>query len=368
MTDQPTIVQPGATIGLLGGGQLARMLSLAAAPLGYRCHIFDPGQNVPAAHVSAAHTLAAFDDEDALARFGDSVDVVSFEFESVPARTAQILSDHVLVRPNAHAFAIAQDRLLEKTFVNEQADAPTAPFAPVDDLASLTAAMAALGLPAVLKTRREGYDGKGQVIIRAENEAQAALQAINNAPAILEAFVPFEREASVVIARSASGELAPFDLVENIHENHILSRTLAPARLDPAIAQDAQDMAGRIADALDYIGVLAVEFFIETNGSLRVNEIAPRVHNSGHWTIEACYTSQFEQHIRAITGLPLGDPARHSDAEMDNLIGADVNGWPQLVAEPRAHLHLYGKSEVRPGRKMGHVTRLYPLGERPERA
>jgi len=368
VTDQPIILQPGATIGLLGGGQLARMLSLAAAPLGYRCHIYDPSANAPAAQVSAAHTVAAFDDEEALGRFGDNVDVVSFEFESEPARTAQILSEHVLVRPNAGAFMIAQDRLLEKNFVNDSADAPTAAFAPVDDLASLKSAIAEIGLPAVLKTRREGYDGKGQVMVRAESEAEAALEAIGHAPAILEGFVRFDREASVVIARSITGETAPFDLVENIHTNHILSQTLAPARLDPAIAHEAQAIAARIAEAMDYVGVLAVEFFVEADGSLRVNEIAPRVHNSGHWTIEACYTSQFEQHIRAITGQPLGDPARHADAVMDNLIGDQAKQWPALLAEPRAHLHLYGKTEIRPGRKMGHVTRLYPLGERPARA
>lgn len=367
MSTSPLILEPGATIGFLGGGQLARMLSLAAAPLGFQCHIYDPDADTPAASVTAAQTVGGFDDEDALARFADAVDVVSFEFESVPARTAEILADHVEVRPNPGAFAIAQDRLLEKRFVNDKAGAPTAPFRPVDTLEDLKAALEEIGLPAVLKTRREGYDGKGQVIIRAMSEAAKAYDALQGAPAILEGFVPFDREASIVIARSVTGEMAAFDLVENIHTNHILSATLAPARIDPDIAEQAQAIAARIAGALDYIGVLAVEFFIEEDGTLRVNEIAPRVHNSGHWTIEACYASQFEQHIRAITGLPLGDPTRHSDAIMDNLIGDQAKGWHDIVAEPRAHLHLYGKRAVRPGRKMGHVTRLYPLGTRPHR-
>ncbi|CAE7205118.1 purK [Symbiodinium microadriaticum] len=357
-------IDPGLTIGILGGGQLARMLALAAAPLGLRTHVYDPSANTPAGQVTDLLTVADYDDEKALADFGDQIDVVTFEFESVPARTAEILADHVTVRPGPTAFAIAQDRLLEKTFLTKEAGVGVAPFAPVDSLADLNAALDAINTPAVLKTRRLGYDGKGQVKISDQKQAKTALETIAHAPAILEGFVPFERELSVIVARDVGGASQTFDVVENIHKNHILDQTLAPAHIADPVRTEAQRMAVAIADALDYVGVLAVELFLLSDGGLLVNEIAPRVHNSGHWTIEACYTSQFEQHMRAVAGLPLGDPGRHSDAIMTNLIGDDVLAWNKLISDdPAAGLHLYGKGDARPGRKMGHITRLYPKGD-----
>ena len=365
-------VAPGGCIGILGGGQLGRMLATAAAELGLTAHIYCPDEDSPAFDVAAEKTVAAYDDAEALARFADNVDVVTYEFENVPAETVRILADHAPVRPGSVALATAQDRLAEKTFISEQG-IETAPFRAVDDIASLTDAISALGTPAILKTRRFGYDGKGQLRIEAGTSPEAALAEIGNAPAILEGFVPFEREISVIVARSVDGAIAAYDPVENVHKNHILDKSFAPAALTPALTAEAIDIASTIVRQLDYVGVMGVELFLlppgrdggNGKGRLLVNEIAPRVHNSGHWTMDACLISQFEQHIRAICGWPLGSAARHSDAVMTNLIGEDAAGWASLAAETDCALHLYGKAEIRPGRKMGHVNRLYPLGKRP---
>lgn len=359
-------VAPGGTIGILGGGQLGRMLAMAAAELGFKCHIYCPDAEAQAADVAARLTRAPYDDAVALAGFADSVDVVTYEFENVPAETARILSQHAPVRPAPRALAIAQDRLTEKNFLKEHGIA-TAPFAEVASIAELEAALARIGTPAILKTRRMGYDGKGQAKIAHARDAAAAWEAIGRLPAIVEGFVDFEREISVVVARGADGGTAAYDPVENLHTDHILARTYAPAALAPALAGEARAIAARIVAALDYVGVMGVEMFLLAEGASRlmVNEIAPRVHNSGHWTMDACAVSQFEQHIRAICGWPLGDPARHSDAVMTNLIGDAAGQWAALAAEPGAKLHLYGKAEARPGRKMGHVNRLFPLGKRP---
>jgi len=363
-----SLVAPGGRIGILGGGQLGRMLASAAAELGLHAHIYCPDEEAPAAEVAAEFTRAEYEDEAALTRFAASVDVVTYEFENVPAETARILSEHGIVRPGPLALATAQDRHVEKSFLTAQGIA-TAPFADVASEADLMVAVESIGVPSVLKTRRFGYDGKGQAKIASPDAAAAAYDEIGRQPAILEGFVNFEREISVVVARGENGETAAYDPVENIHKNHILDRTLAPAGLPKAIADEACAIAARIAKELDYVGVMGVEMFLlPEQGNRRrlvVNEIAPRVHNSGHWTMDACTVGQFEQHVRAICGWPLGNPKRHSDAVMTNLIGDEVESWKALAAEPDTAIHLYGKAEARPGRKMGHATRLYPLGKRP---
>ncbi|MDB5640823.1 MAG: 5-(carboxyamino)imidazole ribonucleotide synthase [Hyphomicrobiales bacterium] len=356
-------LKPGDMIGVLGSGQLGRMIAMAAARLGLRTHIYcpDPG---PAFDVCALHTIAAYEDEAALASFADSVGVVSYEFENVPAKTAAFLAARRPVRPGARALATSQDRFVEKTFLNDIGIA-TAPFAAVDSLDDLHAAVTRLGLPAILKTRRFGYDGKGQVMIRDERDLAQAFDAVGAAPSILEGFVPFAREVSVIGARGLDGSFAAFDVCENEHEDHILAHTMVPARIGAETARAAMDMAGRIAAALDYVGVITVEMFlVEDGGAERivVNEIAPRVHNSGHWTIDGAVTSQFEQHVRAICGWPLGSPRRHGRIEMRNLIGQQGNGWEALLREPGVCLHLYGKHEARAGRKMGHWTKVTPEG------
>jgi 5-(carboxyamino)imidazole ribonucleotide synthase len=353
------LVEPGDTIGILGSGQLGRMLAMAAARLGIKCHIYCP-ESGPAFDVAAAHTKAAYDDDAALAAFAAKVKVVTYEFENVPSHTAQFLSDHGHVHPNPRALAVTQDRLTEKRFLNGLG-IPTAPFLDVEDAGGLARAVAQLGRPSILKTRRFGYDGKGQIMIREGGDLAVAFRALASAPSILEGVVPFSRELSVVAARGADGAFAAFALSENQHEHHILSLTRAPAIVSAATAEMAGAMTARIAEALDYVGVLAVEMFlveVSGNETLVVNEIAPRVHNSGHWTIDGAVTSQFEQHIRAICGLPLGATAMHGPVEMRNLIGPDVLAWRELLAEPGACLHLYGKHEARAGRKMGHVTRV----------
>jgi 5-(carboxyamino)imidazole ribonucleotide synthase len=354
--DQP--ISPGATIGILGGGQLGRMIALAAAQLGLKAHIYCPDPDSPAFDVAAAHTIAAYEDEAALTAFAQAADVVTYEFENVPAATAALLARHRPLRPGAKALETAQDRLTEKAFVTGLG-IKTAPFRAVDDLAGLERAVAELGRPSVLKTRRFGYDGKGQVMIRPETDLAEAWNAIGGQPAILEGFVPFTREVSVIAARSPDGEFAAYDVCENEHRHHILDVTRVPANIDAKAAAQALDVAHLIADALDYVGVLTVELFlVEAEGGQRVlvNEIAPRVHNSGHWTIEGAQTSQFEQHVRAICGWPLGAAQAIGAIEMRNLIGDDVAGWRDILATPGVHLHLYGKAEARPGRKMGHVT------------
>jgi len=353
---------PGSTIGILGAGQLGRMLALAAARLGLRVHVYadEPG---PAFDVAAAKTVGDYTDLAELERFAGHIDAATYEFENVPVEAARLLATRVPVRPGANALETAQDRLLEKALAN-RIGAETAAYAAVDGLDGLEARLkAGFALPAVLKTRRLGYDGKGQIKIAAPTEAEAAWQAIGRNPAILEAFVGFRCEVSVIAARGIDGALRAFDVTENEHRDHILHRSTTPARVAPATAREAVTMTERFAVALDYVGVLGVEFFAVGAGAderLIVNEIAPRVHNSGHWTIEGARTSQFEQHMRAVAGWPLGAPERVADSvEMFNLIGAEADDWARLAAEPGLAVHLYGKREARAGRKMGHVTRLH---------
>jgi 5-(carboxyamino)imidazole ribonucleotide synthase len=358
-------LEPGDTIGVLGGGQLGRMIALAAARLGLKTHVFAHHADEPACQVSAGAIIAEWTDEAALARFSEAVDVVTYEFENVPAATAAFLAARKPVRPGPPALEKTQDRLVEKDFLNGLGIA-TAPYAAVDDAGALARHIGRIGRPAILKTRRFGYDGKGQFMLREGSDVGAAFRALGGAPCILEGFVPFEREVSVVGARGLDGSFAAFDVCENEHENHILAVTRAPAHMAPETAAQAMDITHRILDALDYVGVIAVEMFLvaETDASgvrrekVVVNEIAPRVHNSGHWTIDGAETSQFEQHVRAIAGWPLGSPRRRGDVEMRNLIGDEADRWRALAAEPGAYVHLYGKAEARPGRKMGHVTRV----------
>jgi 5-(carboxyamino)imidazole ribonucleotide synthase len=356
------MIRPGSTLGILGGGQLGRMIAMAAAELGLRTHIYAPEENSPAFDVAADCTIASYEDEAALVAFAKAVDVVTYEFENVPSETAAILSAHALLAPNAQALAVSQDRFLEKSFI-AGLDIPVAPFAVFSNEDELTEAVARIGRPAVLKTRRFGYDGKGQAMIRPETDPVAAWDAVGRAPSILEGFVPFEREVSVIAARTTSGGFAAYDLCANEHRNHILDVTRVPAGVSAQTEAQAVAIARSIADALDYVGVLAVEMFLVNDPQgerLVVNEIAPRVHNSGHWTLGGAVTSQFEQHVRAVCGWPLGNTARLGRVEMQNLIGHDVEAWERILAEPGAHLHLYGKAEARAGRKMGHVTRIFP--------
>jgi 5-(carboxyamino)imidazole ribonucleotide synthase len=351
-------VPPGSTIGILGGGQLGRMLAIAAVPLGYRPHIYAPEAGGPASDVCARWTQGAFEDGTALAAFAAGVDALTFEFENIPTGPLAGLAG---LRPPLRALEIAQDRLEEKNFAASLGGRP-APFASVANEMDLRAALAEIGTPAVLKTRRFGYDGKGQARIMAPNEADAAWAAVRGAPSVLEGFVRFDAEFSILLCRGADGEMAFWDAPRNVHKDGILDTSIVPAGpdLDAAIAK-GRALAARIADELGYVGVLAVEFFAVGEEAI-FNEMAPRVHNSGHWTIEGAVTSQFENHIRAVCGLPLGSTATTAArVEMRNLIGADADGWPAILADPAAHLHLYGK-DTRPGRKMGHVTRLFPNG------
>ncbi len=349
---------PGATVGVLGAGQLGRMLAVAAARMGLRMVLFDPAPDPPAAHLAPVVT-AAWDDERALAAFAARADVATLEFENAPLHAVETVAAHIPVRPGPRALAVAQDRVTEKRFLRE-AGVETAPFAAVDDAESLRAALAEIGAPAVLKTRRLGYDGKGQARIAAPEEAASALAAMKGAPAILEGWAPFARELSVIVARGADGSVACYDPGENLHENGVLRRTTVPAAVDAETSARARATARRIVEALDYVGVMGVELFHMADGRLLANEIAPRVHNTGHWTIEACAVDQFAQHLRAVCGWPLGDPVRHADAAMENLLGEEAADWVRIAREPGTALHLYGKSESRPGRKMGHLTRLSP--------
>ncbi|MDQ1078465.1 5-(carboxyamino)imidazole ribonucleotide synthase [Pseudoroseomonas cervicalis] len=353
---------PNATIGILGGGQLGRMSALAAAELGYRCHVYAPDAGSPGMLVSAAHTVAGYEDAAALAEFAGQVDVVTFEFENVPARTLEILAPLVPCRPGRKALAVCQDRILEKTFL-EQAGVPVAPWRPVHSLAELQAAVAELGLPAVLKTTRLGYDGRGQAVLREPADLAPAFERLQPHPLILEAFVPFGQEISAVAARGLDGQAVAYDAVENRHHHHILDLSFAPARVPAAAAEAARGHAMRVAAELELVGVLAVEFFLLPDGRLLGNEIAPRPHNSGHWTMDACAASQFHQHIRAVAGLKLGGVERHSDAVMRNLVGPEgMAKLPALLGDAGVAVHLYGKAEARTGRKMGHANRLYPRG------
>lgn len=363
MTEFP--LPPNATIGLVGGGQLGRMSALAAARLGYRCHILTRETDSPAAQVSHAVTISDYSDPVSLREFAAAVDVISFEFENVSAEGLDLLASLRPVRPAPSVLRISQDRIDEKSFLNA-AGVATAPWLPVTSLQDLHAAVDRLGLPSVLKTTRLGYDGKGQAMLRTPEDLDAAWQRLTPKPLVLEGFIDFAQEISVVVARGADGALASFDTVENRHRNHILDLTLAPARIAQPIDQAAQTIARRVAEALNLIGLLAVEMFVDSTGKVLVNEIAPRPHNSGHWTIDACPASQFELHIRSIAGLPLPPATRHADALMKNLIGPEGMAlWPAALAEPGIIPHLYGKAEALPGRKMGHVTRLFPRGALP---
>jgi len=360
MTVQPWPLGPDATIGILGGGQLGRMLALAAARLGLRCHVFCPDSHSPAFDVVHSVTEADYLDMAALDRFAADVDVVTYEFENVPAETATFLSSRRPVLPDPKVLATTQDRLTEKEFV-KALGIETAKFARVDSAEGLAAALGSVGKPAVLKTRRFGYDGKGQIMIR-DGGDPAMFEELGGQAQILEAFVPFEREISVVAARGRDGKIECFDVIENEHEDHILKTSRVPANVTPAVAAEARRIAEKIAEAFDYVGVLAVEMFVVNDGAghaVLVNEIAPRVHNSGHWTLDGASISQFEQHIRAVAGLPLGQPIRRGRIEMINLLGAEIGEAPRWLATPGAAVHLYGKSGVRPGRKMGHVTQVF---------
>jgi 5-(carboxyamino)imidazole ribonucleotide synthase len=356
----------GSVIGILGGGQLGRMTALAAARFGYRCHIFTPETDAPASQVSARTTVAAWDDAAALGAFGAACDVATYEFENIPTGAAALVARHTLLRPGAGVLATCQDRISEKTFL-AGIGVPTTRWRAVADLYQLESAVAAIGRPAVLKSARMGYDGKGQVAIfpgtdlaTAWAETVAAGGSSATAPGVVEAWVDFALEISVIVARSACGDVATWVPVENRHEHHILRRTIAPAPIGPSAAAHAEGTARRIAEALALEGVMAVEMFVRRDGTVLVNELAPRPHNSGHWTIDACAVSQFEQCVRAVAGLPLGPTDRHANAVMDNLLGDEVERWTALAADPDARVHLYGKNESRPGRKMGHVTRLSP--------
>jgi 5-(carboxyamino)imidazole ribonucleotide synthase len=346
------------TIGIIGGGQLGRMLAMAAARLNFRTIILEPQADCPAAQVANRQIVAAYDDPAALDELAAACDVVTYEFENVPVSAAERLAASRPVHPPPKALDVAQDRLTEKRFLNG-CGIETAGFRAVDSQADLTAALADFGGKGVLKTRRMGYDGKGQRVFRSVDEdASGAFDAMGGVPLILESFVAFEREVSVIAARAIDGTVVCFDVAENVHRNGILHTSTLPARISDETARTAREAASKLLAALDYVGVIGMEFFVMADGGLIANEIAPRVHNSGHWTEAACVISQFEQHIRAVAGLPLGDPARHSDCVMTNLIGDDIDSLPQWLAEPRTLVHLYGKRDARPGRKMGHVTQL----------
>ncbi len=360
MKSMPNVFGPGSRLGIVGGGQLARMIALAAAELGISSHIFTPEPHSPAGDVAAEITQAAYDDEIALAAFAESVDIITYEFENVPAKTAAVLASRRPLHPNANALETTQDRLLEKDFISNL-NLPVASFHAIDTISDLSRGVQTLGSPCILKTRRFGYDGKGQIKISANDSLSQAFDEMAGAPAILEAFIPFTREISVVAARTAQGEFCAFDICENVHRDHILQFTHVPANIQSKTAAIAISAAKKIADALQYVGIIAVEMFVISDDSgerIIINEIAPRVHNSAHWTIDGANTSQFQQHVRAICGLPLGSVTRRGTIEMENIVGDATERWLDFLAEPNTHLHLYGKRETRPGRKMGHVTRV----------
>ena len=362
MIPQRCRLGPDATIGILGGGQLGRMLALAAARLGFKCHVLCPDPGSPAFDVVRRVTEADYADMASLDRFAADVDVVTYEFENVPAETATFLSARKPVLPDPKVLAITQDRLTEKEFV-KSLGIGTARFAAVDCPTGLTAALKSVGQPAILKTRRFGYDGKGQTLIRNGGDPVEIFKDLGGQPQILEAYVPFEREISVVAARARDGRIESFDVIENEHQDHILKTSRVPAAITPGVAGEARRIAETIANAFDYVGVLAVEMFVVKDGaghSVLVNEIAPRVHNSGHWTVDGASVSQFEQHIRAVAGLPLGKPIRRGRIEMINLLGAEIDEAAKWLEVPGAAVHLYGKTAVRPGRKMGHITQVFP--------
>ena len=353
---------PNAAIGIVGGGQLGRMSAMAAARLGYRCHVLTPEEDSPASQVSSRTFLGDYEDPALLRAFALSVDVITFEFENVSAEGLDLLASLRPVRPSPNVLRISQDRVVEKAFLNE-AGIATAAWLEIKSRAALHAAVARVGLPGVLKTTRGGYDGKGQAVLRSVGELNPVWEELEPKPLILEALVAFEREISVIVARGLDGGAVAFDAVENRHRNGILDITVAPAPIPPEMGARAVAIALQVADALELVGVLAVEMFVTADGQVLVNEIAPRPHNSGHWTIDACPASQFELHVRAVAGLPLPPAMRHSDAVMKNLVGPEEAAqWPAILATPGLVPHLYGKVEARPGRKMGHVTTLFPLG------
>lgn len=358
-------IPPGSTIGIVGGGQLGRMAIIAAAQLGYRSHVFCPEENCPAGQISTEHTLADYDDEDALRTFAESVDVITIEFENIPYDSVRLLSELSTVRPNKDCLRLAQNRLREKTFLNDTG-APTAKFFKVTSPDQLAERLKQIGTPAVLKTAEWGYDGKGQVKINSTADVEAAWAEMGGEIGIVEEFIDFEMELSIILARGPDGAWTAFEPVENRHKDHILDLTLSPANVSVDVANSAIKVSQHIAAELDLIGLLAVEFFLTKDGRLLVNEIAPRPHNSGHWSIDAASPNQFGLFVRAVCGLPLGPVERHHDAIMKNLIGDDVESWQELMSDPKAHVHLYGKRQARPRRKMGHVNYVYPKGSRPD--
>ncbi len=358
MTD---MLQTGATIGILGGGQLGRMLSVAASRLGFKTHIFEPEPTPPAGHVADCVTTAGYDDVAALSTFAKSVDVITYEFENIPTEALDTLEALAPIRPGREALRVSQDRIVEKDFLTDLG-LTTAPYANVETVEDMVAAVASIGAPSILKTRRFGYDGKGQARLISTQDADTAFADMQGAPAVLEGFVDFSHEVSIIAARGVTGEVACFDPGENVHKDGILDTTTVPARLTGSQRTDAILLAGRILNALDYVGVMGVELFVTPKG-LIVNEIAPRVHNSGHWTQQGCTVDQFEQHIRAVAGWPLGDGTRYADVVMENLIGDDIDRVTEIARETNASLHLYGKAEVKPGRKMGHVNRIVPAAK-----
>jgi 5-(carboxyamino)imidazole ribonucleotide synthase len=363
MASDLPILKPGSTLGILGGGQLGRMLALAAARFGLHCHVFSPETDSCAFDVVREKTCASFEDETALARFANHCDIITFEFENVPAETADFLvTNKKPVLPDPAILATTQDRLAEKQFLTDF-EIKTASYAEIGSDVDISVATVQVPTPAVMKTRRLGYDGKGQAIIPLDGDPSAAWKAIGEVPAILEGFVDFELEMSVIAARGRDGTFMAFDPTENVHRDHILHQSTVPASVPPEVAKEAVGIAKKIADELSYVGVLAVEMFVVKKGNkyeLLVNEIAPRVHNSGHWTIDGASVSQFEQHVRAVAGWPLARPRRLGLVEMTNLIGAEIDGWKKYLSQPNTAVHVYGKGEARPGRKMGHVTKVMP--------
>lgn len=361
MPDLDGPLAPGGSIGILGNGQLGRMAALAAARLGYRCHAYGPEENAPANQVSDAFSVAAYDDAEALTRFAGAVDVVTFEFENIPLATVELLENLVPLRPGTKVLSICQHRLREKDFCRS-VSVPAADYRPAHDLAELQQAVEEIGTPCILKSAELGYDGKGQVRITAASDLEAAWSAMRGhaaeAAGIVEAVVEFRMEISVIVARGSDGGMRTYVPVENRHRNHILDETIVPANLSQEVADRAEAIARHLAQEMNLVGLLAVEMFVTHDGKVLVNEMAPRPHNSGHWSIDACITSQFEQFIRAVAGLPLGSTERLCDAVMKNLLGEEVEDWRKILTDPGNKLHLYGKAAHRPGRKMGHVTRL----------
>ena len=361
-----SVILPGSTVGVLGGGQLGRMFAMAARRLGYRVHTLAPEHDTPTGQIADVEVVASYDDIDAVRAFAKNVDVVTFEFENVSAAAASAAEEHAIVRPNGRALAIAQHRIREKTFLADHG-IPVTPFAPVRSDADLASALKTVGTPAVLKTAAFGYDGKGQVPIARADEAAAAWELLGRRESILEAFLDLEKEISVIGARGVGGEWSHFGAIENAHHRHILDVSVSPADVGQETAAFAVDVTRRVMDALDFVGLLCVEFFVTRDGRLLVNELAPRPHNSGHLTFDACRTSQFEQQLRAICGLPLGSTEQLQPAAMSNILGdlwaAGEPDWVAALRLPTVKLHLYGKLSPRPGRKMGHITALAPTRE-----